>query len=236
MVNVGDDIQAQNASWSFGGNVPKSFDSHVRKSVPLYMEGHDLIIKLSDYFLQEESLVYELGTSTGELLKKIADHNPNPSIRFVGVDREPGMIDMARDKCANDKRISFEVEELIQFPLEKCDLVISYYTMQFVRPKFRQELFNRIFESLNWGGAFVLFEKVRSPDARFQDIMTGIYTDYKLEQGYSSEEIISKSRSLKGVLDPFSTAGNFELLERAGFKDAMTIMKYVSFEGILAIK
>jgi tRNA (cmo5U34)-methyltransferase len=128
------------------------------------------------------------------------------------------------------------VEELIQFPLEKCDLVISYYTMQFVRPKFRQELFNRIFESLNWGGAFVLFEKVRSPDARFQDIMTGLYTDYKLDQGYSSDEIISKSRSLKGVLDPFSTSANFELLERAGFKDAMTIMKYVSFEGILAIK
>lgn len=236
MTNVGDDIEAPNAAWSFGGNVPRSFDNHVRKSVPLYLEGHDLVVKISDYFVQDDCLVYELGTSTGELLKKIADRQTRPSVRFVGVDREPGMIEVARQKCAGDKRISFEVEELTQFPLEKCDLVISYYTTQFVRPKFRQELFNRIFEALNWGGAFLLFEKVRAPDARFQDIMTGLYTDYKLDQGYSSEEIVSKSRSLKGVMEPFSSQANFDMLTRAGFKDSMTIMKYVSFEGILAIK
>ncbi|MDH5655042.1 MAG: methyltransferase, partial [Spirochaetia bacterium] len=81
MVNVGDDIKAENASWSFGGNVPKTFDSHVSKSVPFYQEGHQLIVKISDYFLQENSLVYELGTSTGELLKKIAEHNQKKSVR-----------------------------------------------------------------------------------------------------------------------------------------------------------
>jgi len=67
-------------------------------------------------------------------------------------------------------------------------------------------------------------------------MMTTIYTDFKLDQGYTSEEIVSKTRSLKGVLDPFSTAGNFDLLKRAGFQDIMTIMKYVCFEGFLAIK
>ena len=236
MVNVGDDIKAENASWTFGGSVPKSFDSHVSKSVPLYQEGHQLIVKISDYFLQENSLVYELGTSTGELLKKIADYNKKASVRFIGVDREAGMLEEARKKCAEDKRISFELSEITEFPLEKCDLILSYYTVQFVHPKFRQEIVNRIYESLNWGGAFLLFEKVRAPDARFQDLMIGLYTDYKLDQVYSSEEIVSKSRSLKGVLEPFSTGANYEMLERAGFKDFMTVMKYISFEGILAIK
>jgi len=66
------------------------------------------------------------------------------------------------------------------------------------------------------GGAFLYFEKVRPPDARFQDIMTGIYNEYKLEQGYSPDEIIQKSRSLKGVLEPFSTQGNIDMLPRAG--------------------
>jgi tRNA (cmo5U34)-methyltransferase len=236
MIGVGDDIAAPNAAWTFGGNVPKSFDNHVRKSVPLYAEGHDLIAQISDYFIQEECLVYELGTSTGELLKKIADSHPGQSSRFIGIDREPGMIEVARAKCAGDDRISFEVEELTAYPLEKCDLVVSYYTAQFVRPKFRQELFHRIFEALNWGGAFVLFEKVRAPDARFQDIATSLYTDYKLKQGYSCDEIVSKAKSLKGVMEPFSSAANFDMLARAGFKDCMTVMKYICFEGILAIK
>ncbi len=48
--------------------------------------------------------------------------------------------------------------------------------------------------------------------------------------------MVNKTRSLKGVLEPFSTRGNVELMERAGFVDIMTISKWVSFEGFLAIK
>ena len=81
-----------------------------------------------------------------------------------------------------------------------------------------------------------MIEKVRGPEARFHDILTRLHDDYKLDQGYSPEEIISKSRSLKGVLEPFSTQGNIDLLKRAGFVDIMTVMKHLCFEGFLAIK
>ena len=81
-----------------------------------------------------------------------------------------------------------------------------------------------------------MFEKVRGADARFQDILTALYNDYKLRKGYSAEDIISKSRSLKGVLEPFSTQGNVDLLRRAGFEDINTIQKYLCFEGFIAIK
>ena len=81
-----------------------------------------------------------------------------------------------------------------------------------------------------------MFEKVRGPDARFQDMLTALYNDYKLEQGYDANEIIAKARSLKGVLEPFSTQGNLDMLHRAGFVDVMTIMKYICFEGFIAIK
>ncbi len=57
-----------------------------------------------------------------------------------------------------------------------------------------------------------------------------------MEQGYDANEIIQKSKSLKGVLEPFSSKANFEMLKRAGFKDTMSIFKFVCFEGFLAIK
>jgi tRNA (cmo5U34)-methyltransferase len=47
---------------------------------------------------------------------------------------------------------------------------------------------------------------------------------------------MAKTRSLKGVLEPFSTQGNIQLLKRSGFKDIMTVFKYGCFEGFLAIK
>jgi tRNA (cmo5U34)-methyltransferase len=93
-----------------------------------------------------------------------------------------------------------------------------------------------VYENLNWGGAFIMFEKVRAPDARFQDYMSAMYLDYKLEQGYSADEIVAKSRSLKRVLEPFSSQANIDLLKRAGFQDVMSVMKYICFEGFLAIK
>jgi len=52
----------------------------------------------------------------------------------------------------------------------------------------------------------------------------------------NSDEIISKTRSLKGVLEPFSTQGNLDLLKRAGFVDIQIIMNYICFQGFLAIK
>ena len=97
-------------------------------------------------------------------------------------------------------------------------------------------IINKIYKSLNWGGAFFFIEKVRGSDARFQDILTQTYSEFKLSQGFNPKEIMAKTRSLKGVLEPFSTQGNIQLLKRSGFKDIMTVFKYGCFEGFLAIK
>ena len=236
---VGDDLDVGNANWRFRGEVVEKFDAHVAKSVPLYYQGHDLICQLSDYFIKDGSTCYELGCSTGELTLKLAERNKHrENVRFIGVDVEPEMVELAMSKARNKgiENVSFEVDDAVLMKMEPADFVVSYYTIQFIRPSVRQELFNKIYNALQWGGAFLLFEKVRANDARFQDIMTGLYTDFKLEQGYSAEEIVGKSRSLKGVLEPFSTQGNLDLLTRAGFVDVLTVMKYVCFEGFLAIK
>ena len=122
------------------------------------------------------------------------------------------------------------------YDFKKADLIVSNYTIQFIEPRLRQQLFNKIYESLNWGGALLLFEKVRAPDARFQDIISSLYMDFKLENDFSPSEIIAKSRSLKGVLEPFSTKANIDMMRRAGFEDVTSVMKYLCFEGFLAIK
>ena len=53
------------------------------------------------------------------------------------------------------------------------DNFIIYNTI--LEPKYRQKLFDKIYNSLNWGGTFVMFEKIRGNDAGFQDILTFIF-------------------------------------------------------------
>ena len=236
MSDVGDTISVGNARWSFGGSVPETFDSHVSRSVPQYRQGHEIVVSLSDFFIRPGSTVYELGCSTAELTRQIAEANSDRHVTFIGLEVEPAMVEAAKQKTSDLPNVEIREADIIGTELEPADLIVSYYTIQFVQPRVRQLLFDKIYNSLNWGGGFLLFEKVRAPDARFQDMMSSLYMDFKLQQGFSEQEILNKSRSLKGILEPFSTQGNIDLMRRAGFVDIMTVFKHLCFEGFLAIK
>ena len=237
MGDVGQGIASDRANWHFSGDVAKNFDAHVSKSVPLYAEGHKIVCDLSDFFIKPESLCYEIGCSTGALISRIADYNRNKDgARFIGIDVEADMIEVAKEGRVDGAELEFVHGDALELEFEPCDLIVCYYTIQFIRPSVRQNFIDKCFQHLNWGGALLMFEKVRGPDARFQDIVSQLYNDYKLSQGYTPEEIIAKARSLKGVLEPFSSQANVEMLQRAGFVDMTTIMKYLCFEGLVAIK
>jgi tRNA (cmo5U34)-methyltransferase len=204
--------------------------------VPLYNEGQDLICGLSDFFVQDSSVCYELGSSTGVLSAKLARRHARMGARFIGIETVPEMIEQARVECGDLPNLTFVQDDINVHPYDTSDLIVSFCTIQFVPPYQRQALFDRLYQSLNWGGALLIYEKVRAPDARFQDYMSAMYVDYKLERGYSPDEIIGKARSLKRVQEPFSTQGYLDMFKRAGFVDVMSVIKWVCFEGFLAIK
>ena len=234
--NVVNHIQHGNASWSFDGKTAKTFDKHIKQSIPMYDTMHELALKISDFFLTEKSNIYDLGCSTGTFINLLQKRHSKKKHNIYGVDEIKKMCDEAKKKNKKFKNIKIINSKLEKLNFKSSSMISSFFTMQFIKPSRRQLMFNKIFTSLDWGGCFFLFEKVRYPDARFQDIMNQVYLDYKLDRGFTAEEVINKSRSLKGVMEPFSTNGNIQLLKRAGFKDIVTIFKFTTFEGILSIK
>ncbi len=236
MKKLGDGIEAKIGNWKFSGEVVKNFDNHIKKSVPGYDEGHELITKLVPFFVGETgSKIVEIGCSTGKLTKKICKSIDRSDLQFLGIDIETDMINFAKENNEYEN-CSFEVADVKDYDISNSSIISSYYTIQFINPSIRQMIINKIFKSLNWGGAFIFFEKVRGPDARFQDILQTLYTEYKMSQGYNEKEIIGKTLSLKGILEPFSSNANIDMLKRAGFKDINLIFKRLCFEGYLAIK
>jgi len=233
---VDKNISAKNSSWTFSGDVAKNFDKHIDKSVPLYSWSHDLGLKISDFFVKDYSKVHDLGCSTGTFINKLKTRHLSKNISINGYDIEKKMVNFAKKKNSKFKKVKIELKDISKADLRNSDFITSYYTIQFIHPSKRQKIFNKIFKELNWGGGFLFFEKVRAPDARFQDIMSLIYNDFKLDNKFTPKEIIAKSRSLKGVLEPFSSKANIELLKRAGFKDITSVFKFICFEGFLAIK
>ena len=230
-------INKKRGVWNFGGNVAPNFVDHILKSVPFYQKGHEIIINSSDYFLKNGSICYDLGCSTSELLISLSKFS-NKKIKLIGLDDELKMVQFSKKliKKKKIKNIEIKKTDIIKHKFKKSDLIISYYTMQFIEPKFRQIYLNKIYSSLNWGGAFFLFENIRGNDARFQDILTNLYHDFKEKNGFSIKDIDEKAKSLRGVLEPFSDAGNIGLLKRSGFSDIQSVFQYLNFKGYLCIK
>src|SRR4030042_2303501 len=99
MSQAGDGLDADNANWNFKGEVAKNFVAHVSKSVPYYFEGHKLVCSIGDFFIKNDSLIYELGCATGELVLNLSKYNKlKPDSKFIGIDIEKDMIKVAEEE------------------------------------------------------------------------------------------------------------------------------------------
>lgn len=236
-MDVGNKIKVEDGcNFTFSKGTAFVFDSHIQNSVPLYNEGHQYIAYLSDYFLRSNSICYDLGCSTGTLLKILAERHKNKeNIHFLGIDPEVEMIDQAmkENKYSN---IEFSVNTAEKIKLKKCDLLICYYTLQFISLDKRQEICNNVYSALNYGGAFILFEKELVNEPYISKMIESAYMKFKLKNDFTISEIISKRFSLEGFLIPNTTNDNIDLLTSAGFKSIQCIMQYGEFKGYVAIK
>ena len=232
-MNTGDSIKAGLGEWSFSNGVDERFDAHVRKSVPGYDLFHEISVLLSDPFVLRNSSILDIGCSTGTFTRLLYERHKNKNPKIIGCDVEESMVAHAQRLS---KDIEYKLLNVVTDDLPKeINLITSFFTVQFIPPSVRQQLIHKIYNSLTWGGAFMLFEKVRAPDARFQDYINHAFMNYKLNN-FKAEEVIGKSNSLIGIMEPFSTQGNVDMLKRAGFVDICSVCKLLCFEGFLAIK
>ena len=100
----------------------------------------------------------------------------------------------------------------------------------------KRALFRKIYESLREGGAFFTYSKILQQDAFFQELALLLYSRFKTFNGLSAEQVVTKSESVYGVIKPESTVSMIELLHDVGFEKVTPAIRYINFEGFLAVK
>jgi tRNA (cmo5U34)-methyltransferase len=225
--------------FEFNEPVARVFDDMLERSVPFYKECQQMVIDLALHFAQKNSTVYDLGCSTGTLLRSLTRAIPeNRNIRFVGLDNSEAMLKKAHGKLkCYLKRCELVTANLeSDFELSDASVVIMNYTLQFIPPKRRAAMLKRIYKGLLPGGGFILIEKVRGESDGLNDLFVEQYHAYKLSQGYSKLEIAKKREALENVLIPLKPGKNRDLLEATGFRQVDVFFKWFNFAGFLAIK
>ena len=226
MPKVDDAINAENGSWSFAANDPLILSNHMRKSIPDYDQGHSLILEISEFFVKQESIIYDIGCSNGELTHQLAKKYQGKKVQIIGVDCEKNFIKAAKGHSQTNRNLTFETENAIDYKYKTCDLVILYYTLQFIQIDKRENLLLSLYKSLKKGGGLLLFEKTRQDNPRANDILNQLYTDFKLNNGYTGNEIVAKARSLKGVLEPFLQSKILNFLNKRDFITPQSSIKH----------
>lgn len=205
----------------FDFNTIQDFDEHILKSIPNYDVLISSIKSVSEYFFIEETNIYDLGCSTGKLLKSI-----NGNYNKIG-------YDIATLLPQEEGFTAVDLNE--PFQLENACMVYSIFTMQFLNPSKREQYLKNIYDGIIKGGALIICEKVYQEHGKIQEIISFSHYDYKLKH-FSSDEIISKERDLRFIMKPCLNDDLTQMLKEAGFSMVCDFWQMFNFKGIIAIK
>ena len=101
---VDNKIYLKKKSWSFSQKIAPFFDDHITKSVPFYKEFQWLCCEISDYFVKDKSIVYDIGCSTGAFTRKLSEnHLDKKNLKIYGIDIVKEMISYAKKKKPKKK-------------------------------------------------------------------------------------------------------------------------------------
>lgn len=224
--------------FAFNDQVADVFDDMVSRSVPLYHEVNQLGRAYVSRYYQKETILYDLGCSTGTFLSFVSEALPSGA-HLVGVDSSAAMIEKAAQKLKplpSRHRVDLQIEDLAAMALEPCSVVVLNYTLQFLPVKDRAGLLRRIYQALLPGGLLFFSEKIRSLDPEIEEAMTRIYEAFKVSQGYTWGEVQKKKEALDQVLVSFSEDQYRSLLCDAGFQSQAIICKWQQFATFVALK
>ncbi len=215
--------------FEFDEAVASVFDDMLSRSVPFYDEVRKLIISL---ILSEEAdgkKILDLGSSTAKFLLDLHSKMETKML-LKGLDNSQAMLDRAEQKCqAFGANITLEFADMLTYHYENEDVVVSNYTLQFIRPMQRLDLVKKIYNGMNRDGIFIFSEKVVFDDKTLDKQMIDTYYEYKKEQGYSEYEIAQKREALENILIPFTIKENIQMCKDAGFKNIETVFQWANF-------
>jgi len=212
-------VTDQHAKLPFSfANYADDFDQHIERSIRGYGNLIEDCVELSQYFVENGTVVCDIGCSTGRMLAAIRERNHEraPTARYIGLDIEPGF--RRHWTQLEGSNIRFMVQDILAFEdFFDLSLVTSVFTLQFLPERYRREVCRRVFEGLVPGGAFIVAEKTFAKVSKIQDMLTSLYLHYK-RRHFSDEDILDKEKSLRDKMKPGREDDLIRLLTEVGFK------------------
>lgn len=229
--------------FTFNEEVVKVFPDMIRRSAAGYTTIVENIGNLAPLFAQENSKIYDLGSSLGAVSMVLRSAIKVPNTAIVAIDNSPAMVEKSREylkaqEMMIESLLPIEVIEadITNYPFERASLFAMNFTLQFIKREERLTLLRKISDALLPGGALFLSEKLSFSDPKEHRMLNNLHIQFKRSQGYSELEIAQKRESLEDVMKIDTFEVHRARLLEAGFSEVYLWFQCMNFSSILAIK
>lgn len=236
-----DNIVFEN-NFSFDEKVSRCFTDMISRSIPDYNTLRKLVFSLGKNFIKPNTTILDVGCSNGIDVISFIKHFNNEN-NFVLIDNSVNMIKEAeyhiKEILKIKENISFYIRDLTKdnlFDISNVSLCLCLFLLQFIPLSERQKVLKNIYNTMNKGSVIIVAEKTLLHSEEIQDLFTKEYYNIKKENGYTTEQILSKRKALKGIMFPVFEETTKQMLEDCGFTKINTFWKCLGFVAFIAIK
>lgn len=227
------------ADFAFDEAVADVFPDMIRRSVPGYENIIAMLGVLARQYAQENSNVYDLGSSLGAATLSVHRQTRALSLQHICVDNSEAMVKRCESilqRHMPEADITMVCDDIQNIHIENASVVLLNFTLQFLPRDTRLALLEHIYQGLNPGGVLILSEKLTFDDAQVNQQFIDWHHEFKRANGYSELEISQKRAAIENVLIPDTLEEHKQRLQAAGFSQVQQWFQAFNFSSLIAIK
>jgi tRNA (cmo5U34)-methyltransferase len=192
------------------------YDARIRTFVPYYEEMLDEIQATVASLDVDVRDILDLGIGTGALAERCLE--VTPGARLVGIDTDPGMLDMARTRLEPYSHAELRCGSFLDEAFPESDLIVASISLHHVpEAETKKALYRRCEGALRAGGLFLQADCFPSSNPRLA--VEGMRAwEAHLERHYTPEETRRYLDAWSEEDTHFPLSDEVTWLEEAGFR------------------
>ena len=238
---TGTHIPKKSMLFEFDDEVISVFDNMAERSIVGYRRAYELLTYFFNRVdLPRNSQVWDMGTTTGKGLRSIREGRMlDPYVNYWACDISEPAIKKVGDTLpwANTVQCDLRLGMPDDMEFGNVSAMVFGYTLQFIKSEqVRRDLISKAYDALLPGGTLVVLEKYILQDQTVNQLMQDAYIQFRRDNGYSTKEIVAKTKALTNAMWPKPPEFMISSMEEAGFTRVNTLYRDMNFGGMIAFK
>lgn len=224
----------------FDEEVTAVFDDMAVRSIPNFLKAHESHSRMLRRWMIPGVSILDVGASRGAFLRQLRNDYQDAwydgNTRIDAIDNSEAMCKELRQDFPeiNVNCTDISAPEFLNHRQPRYDIVCLNYVLQFIPPQLQVPVMLRLFSMVEAGGVFILGHKSKH-HGMSGDLCSEEYIHFRMQNGYSAEEIAAKTEALKGSMFPMDHTKMMHTM-KLHFSEVAETFRFMMFSTVFAVK